>query len=137
MLPVAPLFLFVGSVLLALVCWRWPVVQSMLIGVCFVALGLALGQKKGDLSPTFLGKFKTVLQMSGIVAILIITAISGDISWSGFLMVDDGEITILTIIVSAFNWVGLVVSYMSIVEYTKRYIEGTRDEREKKGAGAS
>ena len=49
-LPVAPLFLFVGSVLLALVCWRWPVVQSVLIGVCFVTLGLALGQKKGDLS---------------------------------------------------------------------------------------
>ena len=115
----------------------WMVVLIFAREAYVLWLGYVAIKKKGDLSPTFLRKFKTVLQMSGIVAILIITAISGDISWSGFLMVDDGEITILTLIVSAFNWVGLVVSYMSIVEYTKRYIDGTRDEREKKGAGAS
>jgi competence protein ComEC len=41
-LPFAPVFVLLAVVLLALVCGRWPVAQSVLIGGSFVALGVTL-----------------------------------------------------------------------------------------------
>ena len=37
-------FVFTASVLLALACRRWPVAQSVVIGICFIVFGMTLAQ---------------------------------------------------------------------------------------------
>lgn len=44
-MPTFPfVFVFTASVLLAFACRRWPVAQSIVIGICFMTLGMTLAQ---------------------------------------------------------------------------------------------
>ena len=46
--PIPFVFVFAVSVLLAIACRRWPAAQSIVIGICFVTLGITLAQWQHD-----------------------------------------------------------------------------------------
>ena len=81
--------------------------------------------------PIFIGKAKTVFEMATVVAILIFMAITDDLEWSGLWLLDGGNVTFLTLLVTGIAWMGFVLSVASIVPYTQIYITENRAWKER------
>ena len=69
--------------------------------------------------------------MATVVAILIFMAITDDLEWSGLWLLDGGNVTFLTLLVTGIAWMGFVLSVASIVPYTQIYITENRAWKER------
>ena len=109
----------------------WWLVIITLVREGYILWMATVSLKKNRIPrPIFSGKAKTVFQMATVVAVLIFMAISDDLSWEGLWLLDGGEATFLTVLVSWIAWTGLILSIWSGIMYTKDYIRINRELKE-------
>lgn len=95
--------------------------EVIVMGMC--AEGI---YRKISMPPLYSGKVKTVLQMSTIVGILLFMCISTGLEWNGFMLIEYGDVNLLTIFVSGIAWAGLITSYYSLFFMIKIFIDAKR-----------